>query len=127
MTPPLCRIAYVDDDADIRQIAELALRDIGGLAVRSWGSGEDFLREWGDWLPQLVLLDLWMPGMDGGQTLAALRRQPGGAELPVVLLSGSVAPPEVPGLVAVLSKPFDPMTLADRLRGIWADLPENGG
>ena len=86
---PLTRIAYIDDDPDIREIVCFALRDIGGFEVRAWGDGASFLDDLGDWLPQLVLLDLMMPGMDGWETVAALHAHPKGGDVPVVLLSGA--------------------------------------
>lgn len=124
---PLRRVACVDDDPDIREIVGFALRDLGGLEVRSWGDGAAFLAEWEAWSPQLVLLDLWMPGMDGERVAAALRAHPKGGALPVVLLSGSVGTPGIPGVSAVLVKPFDPLSLAGRLRGLWAEWGGNGG
>ena len=62
------RLAYVDDDDDIREIVRFALTEVGGLDVRCWGDGAAFLAEpQGDWRPQLLLLDLTMPGLSGGE------------------------------------------------------------
>lgn len=121
----LQRLAYVDDDVDIREIVYFALAEIGGLEVRCWDDGAAFLaaRDPG-WTPQLLLLDLGLPGMDGWQVLAALRAKPASAGLPVVLLSAGVCAPgaaPVPaGVLGCIGKPFDPLALAEHLHLLWA-------
>jgi CheY-like chemotaxis protein len=69
------KILYVEDDPDIREIATLALRDVGGLNVKVCESGELALKEVDDFGPQLILLDVMMPDMDGPETLKALHFQ----------------------------------------------------
>lgn len=122
----LQRLAYVDDDADIREIVRFALTEVGGIDVRCWNDGATFLRDAdGAWMPQLVLLDVNMPGMDGWEILAALRALPRTSGVPVVMLSASsgaaadalTACADVLGCVA---KPFDPLRLAGELQGLWA-------
>lgn len=118
----LQRLAYVDDDADIREIVRYALTEVGGLDVRCWNDGETFLRETEDgWTPQLLLLDVNLPGMSGWEILAALRGMPRTARLPVVMLSacGVAAIPEAADLLGCVAKPFDPLRLAGDLRGMW--------
>ena len=81
-----------------------------------------------DFAPDLVLLDVMMPDMDGPATLRALRQLPGMAALPVVFMTAKVQPQEVAeyrarGALDVIAKPFDPMTLAAQVREIWARQP----
>lgn len=119
----LQRLAYVDDDADIREIVRYALTEVGGLDVRCWNDGETFLREAeGGWTPQLLLLDVNLPGMNGWEILAALRGRPHTASLPVVMLSacGAAAIPDEADLLGCVAKPFDPLRLAGDLQGMWA-------
>lgn len=121
----LQRVTYVDDDSDIRLIVAFALRDVGGFEVRLCGGGADFLADLDTYSPQLLLLDLSMPGMDGWQTIAALRRHPRGATLPVVVISARRFAEEDessadPYLIGRIVKPFDPLTLAGRLQELWA-------
>jgi len=123
----LRRILYVEDDTDIRDVVALALEVVGGLEVCLCASGKDALKAAIDFLPDLVVLDVMMPDMDGPATLAALRRLPQLAEVPVVFMTAKVQPSEVAeflslGAVDVVAKPFDPMTLADSLRQIWRRL-----
>jgi len=117
------RILYVEDDADIREVAELALVDVGGFEVRLCESGERALSEIDEFAPDLILLDVMMPVMDGPETLRALQQRPGGLQAPVVFMTARLQPSEVAsylaiGAIGVIPKPFDPMTLADEIRAL---------
>ena len=122
----LQRILYVEDEADIRAVAQLALESVGGFTVKTCSSGEEALREVEAFAPELILLDVMMPGMDGPSTLRALRNIPALAEVPVAFMTAKVQPAEIEyfrslGARDVIPKPFDPMTLADQVRSIWKD------
>ena len=85
-----------------------------------------------EFAPQMVLLDVMMPGMDGPTTMASLRTLPGGAAMPVAFMTAKVQSHEVSryrdmGAIGVISKPFDPMTLADQVRALWAEWQETQG
>lgn len=121
----LQRILYVEDEPDIQAVAKLALEMVGGFTVKVCSSGEEALREAVAFAPDMILLDVMMPGMDGPSTLKALREQPGLADLPVAFMTAKVQPAEVAhykslGARDVIPKPFDPMTLASQVRAIWA-------
>jgi two-component system, OmpR family, response regulator len=129
-SPPLSRILLVEDDPDIQKVAKMALEALGGYSVRVCGSGPEALSVigGGGFAPDLVLLDVMMPGMDGPATLAALRRLPGAERLPTVFLTARVQADEVAryqalGAADVIAKPFDPMRLAATVAGIWSALP----
>jgi two-component system OmpR family response regulator len=122
----LHRILFVEDDPDIQVIATMALESLGGYAVLACGSGLEALSRFEGFAPDLVLLDVMMPGMDGPATLAALRRRPAGG-VPVVFMTARVQAHEVAqyrqmGAADVIAKPFDPMALADTVRSIWLSL-----
>jgi two-component system, OmpR family, response regulator len=124
----LQRILYVEDDPDIQEIARLALENVAGFSVHICSSGEAAVREAAAFAPDLVLLDVMMPGMDGPSTLAALRTQPPLADTPVVFMTAKVQPSEVSqfrslGALDVIAKPFDPMNLGTQLRAIWDTRP----
>jgi CheY-like chemotaxis protein len=124
--PDLQRILYVEDDRDIQAVARLALEAVGGFTVTVCSSGEEAVEAARGVVPDLVLLDVMMPGMNGPETLAALRRIPALVGVPVVFMTAKVQVTEVEHLVslgalAVVPKPFDPMTLASRLREIWQE------
>lgn len=124
MTPLLTRILHVEDQLEIQVIVRIALTKRGGFEVCVCGSGEEALAAAPAFAPDLLLLDVMMPGMDGPATLAALRHLPGTVATPAVFLTAKVALPMIDeylalGAIDVIAKPFDPMTLADQLRAIW--------
>jgi two-component system, OmpR family, response regulator len=119
------RILLVDDDPDIRQIAALSLRRIGLFEVRLAATGQEALEMAAAEPPDLVLLDVSMPGLDGPATMQALRRNPATARVPVVFFTATSSDAEVArlcglGAVAVLPKPFDVAALPRYVRDILA-------
>jgi two-component system, OmpR family, response regulator len=124
---PLQRILFVEDDPDIQTIARMALEAVGGFRVMACGSGTEALERVGPFSPDLILLDVMMPGMDGMATLEALRQLPVSAQVPVVFMTAKVQAQEVAryreiGAVDVIAKPFDPMALPGVVRTIWERL-----
>ena len=120
----LRRILLVEDELDIQTVARLALEDIGSFEVEVCGSGTEALEIAPRFKPELILLDVMMPAPDGPATLRALARNPETASIPVIFVTAKAQSHEVEeylqlGAVAVIVKPFDPMTLADRIREIW--------
>lgn len=118
------RIMHIEDDLSIQEITRVALEIVGGFTVLSCSSGAQGLAEIDRFAPQLILLDVMMPGMDGPETLSRLRQLPGSAALPVVFMTAKVQSHEIDiyrnlGAAEVIIKPFDPMTLADQISAIW--------
>jgi two-component system OmpR family response regulator len=123
-TEALTHILYVEDDTDIRSVASFALEEIGNFTIAACESGDEALRRAESFRPQLLLLDVMMPGMDGPMTLQRLRALPATATTPVVFMTAKIQSREIPryralGAIDVISKPFDPMTLSDTVRAIW--------
>ncbi|KLE34903.1 response regulator [Aurantiacibacter luteus] len=119
------RVLYVDDEPDIREIAEMALGLDPGFEVRTAGSGKEALALMEAWAPQVALLDVMMPGMDGPTLLARLREDARYVALPVIFVTARAQRSELQTFatmdaVGVIGKPFDPMTLADRVRELIA-------
>jgi CheY-like chemotaxis protein len=124
------RILHVDDEADIREVVELSLGLDPALAVESCASGGDALVAAARWSPDLILLDVTMPVMDGPQTLARLRQSARTAGIPIVFMTAHAQTHEraqflALGAAGVISKPFDPMKLAALVRQYIA-APEAG-
>ena len=124
MTPPLTRILHVEDQVEIQIIVRIALAKRGGFEVCVCGSGAQALAAAPAFAPDLLLLDVMMPGMDGPATLAALRQLPGTAATPAVFLTAKVELPMIDhylslGAIDVIAKPFDPMALVGQIRAIW--------
>jgi len=123
---PLERILLVEDEPDIQAVAQLALESIGGYKVEVADSGAEALAriDAGD-RPDLILLDVMMPGLDGPGTLAALRERPAGAEVAVAFLTARANMEDAShyrrlGALGVIPKPFDPMRLAEQVAALWA-------
>lgn len=119
------RILYVEDEPDIRQVAKLALEAVGGFTVEACSSGDEALRTLPRFKPDLILLDVMMPGMDGPTTLRRLRELPDSQGIPAVFMTAKVQAHEIAelksiGAFDVIPKPFDPMTLSRTVSEIWA-------
>lgn len=124
MADRLSRILYVEDEPDIQVVARIALESLGGFTVEVCSSGSEALEKIAIFQPQLILLDVMMPDMDGPTTLGKLRELPHFAATPVIFMTAKVQPSEVAGYkqlgaVDVIPKPFDPMTLASTVQDIW--------
>ncbi len=120
----LKRILYVEDEPDIQAVAKLALESVGGFTLHVCSSGQQAIEEAEDFNPQLILLDVMMPGMDGPTTMHELRKNTSLADVPVIFMTAKVQTNEVAeymnmGALDVIAKPFDPMTLSDTVRSIW--------
>ncbi|QSP96431.1 response regulator [Marinobacter salinisoli] len=125
--PTLQRIMLVEDEEDIRAVAELALEAVGGFTLKSCASGQAALDNLDAFAPQLLLLDVMMPGMDGPSTLRAIRQNPQFAGIPAIFITAKVQPEEIQGYLAqgaaaVIPKPFDPMQLPGKVEAIWQEL-----
>jgi len=122
---PLRRVLLVEDDPDIRAIVCFALQSVGGLSVEVCASGSEAIAKAPRFLPQIVLLDVMMPGLDGPSTLRALRGLPQTAATPIVFMTAKVRPHEIEeyrraGACDVILKPFEAAELPERMRGIWS-------
>ncbi|WP_303291588.1 response regulator [Marinobacter sp. SS5-14b] len=117
----LKKVLYVEDDPDIRAIAELALQDVGGLNAALCSSGQQALEVAPEFRPDLILLDVMMPGMDGPETMRRLRAMEATRLIPVIFMTARIQSAEIDeylalGAIGVIPKPFDPMMLADDIR-----------
>src|SRR6266581_7668404 len=91
----LGRIMYVDDEADVRKVAKISLELVGKFTLCLCGSGKEAIEEAKRFNPDLVLLDVMMPEMDGTATLAALRRIDAFASTPVIFITAKAQLSEV--------------------------------
>lgn len=121
----LKRILLVDDDPDIRRVGELALERVGGFDVQICDGGEEARRVAPRFKPDLLLLDVMMPDMDGVTLYEHLSQDSQIGDVPVVFITAKAQKPEIArylviGAIGVIRKPFDPMGLADEIRAIWS-------
>ncbi len=101
--------------------------NVAGFQLLACASGAEALEVAEEFRPDLLLLDVMMPGMDGPATLRVLRGLPSLSETPAIFMTAKVQPEEVNrylelGAQDVIAKPFDPMLLGDQLRNVWRRL-----
>jgi CheY-like chemotaxis protein len=120
----LRNILYVEDDLLVRTTAKLVLEVIGNFHVRDCGSGREALLAAYDFHPDLILLDVVMPELDGLQTLERLRRMPHLMDTPALFVTGLTATTDIAryleaGAIGVIPKPLAPMRLSEQLQEFW--------
>jgi two-component system OmpR family response regulator len=120
------KVLYVDDEPDIREVGAMALELDGSMEVSTASSGPEALALLeGSLRPEVILLDVMMPGMDGPGVLAELKKRPELAQIPVIFITARAQAHELArfvslGAIGVITKPFDPMTLSIELRAVLA-------
>ncbi len=122
--PALNRILMVEDEADIQAVAQLALEAVGGFLVHTTSCGGEALAAAPSFAPDLILLDVMMPDMDGPSTLKALRANPETSGIPIIFMTAKIQHHEIArykdlGALDVIAKPFDPMALSATVSTIW--------
>ena len=121
----LQKILYVEDDPGIQGIAQIALQELGGLDLNVCSSGAEAIQAVAQYCPDLLLLDVMMPQMDGPTTLQKLQQLESAKNIPAIFMTAKVQEHEVTALkqlhntIGVIAKPFDPITLADQVRKMW--------
>lgn len=117
------KVLIIDDEDDIRSVAALSLGILGGVEVVEAESGRDGISKAAVEKPDVILLDMMMPEMDGPTTLAALRDNEDTNTIPVIFLTARAMSSEMEklkqmGAKGILTKPFDPTSLATQVRAI---------
>jgi CheY-like chemotaxis protein len=117
----LIRVLHVDDEPDIGEVVAMSLGLDADMETRSCSSGPEAIAAAAEWSPDIILLDVMMPGMDGPATLAQLRADPVTAGIPVIFMTARAQARELDifraiGAAGIIAKPFDPMTLAAQVR-----------
>ena len=111
-----CRLLHVEDEPDIREVVEMSLALDPDITLKSCASGPEALVAAADWTPDVILMDVMMPKMDGPETLKHLREDARTAKIPVVFMTARAQTHEMEhfltlGAAGVIPNPFDPMTL----------------
>ena len=122
--PSLNKILYVEDEPDIQQVVKMTLESLGGFTIKICRSGGEAIEKAPGFLPELILLDVMMPGMDGPTTLQELRKLPETAQTAVIFMTAKAQAHEIKqlkalGAIDIITKPFDPVTLCDVIKKIW--------
>ncbi len=121
-------ILLVDDDPNIRKLAKMSLERVGHWQVSLAASGVEAIDAVLCQRPDLVILDVMMPGIDGVTTLTKLKAQ--SPKLPVILMTAKVQTEEIAeylllGAVGVIMKPFDPMLLPKEIIELLINYSQN--
>ncbi|WP_193180225.1 response regulator [Nisaea sediminum] len=124
------KILHVDDEKDIRAVAKLALQSVGGFELTSCASGQEALDCVAETAPDLIMLDVMMPGMDGPSTLIELRKREDVSGVPVIFMTAKTQQDEIRsllelGAIGVIAKPFNPMKLSEEVLKVWSAWKES--
>ena len=127
MTTPLRKVMLVEDDPDIQLITRLSLEVGGGYEVHVCASGAEAVQAAAAYAPDLILLDVMMPGMDGLATMNALHQRPETAATPVVFFTANTQDQMRQdllrhGALGVIVKPVEPNSLVEQIRSLWQGL-----
>jgi two-component system, OmpR family, response regulator len=117
----LTRILCIDDETDILEIAKMSLETVGGFTVKTCSRGMEGIEQADSFKPDMILLDVMMPGLDGPATLKILQAKPALKNVPIIFMTAKVQPSEIAnylsvGAAGVIAKPFDPMTLPQEVK-----------
>lgn len=117
--PP--KVLIIDDDEDIREIALMCLERDAGFVARAVSGGREGAVAARQWQPDMLLIDVVMPDLDGPATVELLAQDPETRNIPVVFLTARSDARDIErfmalGIAGVIPKPFDPIALADLVR-----------
>ena len=126
MKSGLSKILHVDDNPNILKIVKSVMEIVGEVAVLSCNSGQEAISKANEFMPDLILLDVVMPDMDGPETLGKLRQILSIADVPIVFMTGkdtSAQGHELDryGAIGYITKPIAPISLPNQIMQIWDD------
>ncbi|MDZ4725322.1 MAG: response regulator [Leptospira sp.] len=126
MNRPLNSVLIVEDEEDIIEILKIAIEFNSNILLSYATNGEVGLRIAKQNMPDLILLDVLMPGMDGLQMIDELKSDPKIGSIPVIFLTSRVQRSELldykkRGAIGVIEKPFAPLEITSRIHSIWEE------
>jgi CheY-like chemotaxis protein len=116
------RILVADDDKEIREIISFVL-DRHGFVVEAASNGQQFRQMLASCLPDLIILDIMMPGIDGYQLCAELRSDPQTHDIPIIMMTAHAEGiyqriSKDLGVEEHMTKPFHPLELAEKVAAL---------
>jgi CheY-like chemotaxis protein len=117
------KVLLIDDDEDIRKVGRLSLEAVGNFQTAIAASAREGIEAATTDRPDLILMDMMMPGMDGLTALQEIHQTAGLEAVPIVFMTAKVQRSDIDryvalGAVGVIRKPFDPLTLPEEIRAI---------
>lgn len=118
------RILYAEDEVDVQTIVEISVWSMSDYEIKTCGNGKLLLECVEDYNPDLILLDVMMPEMDGPTTFKNLQLNEKTKNIPVIFITAKVQNHEIKlfnetGVIGVISKPFDPVSLCANINELW--------
>lgn len=122
--PELKKILYAEDEPDVQTVVELTIQSMSNYQIKICDNGKKLLECVNDYNPDLILLDVMMPEMDGPTTFKNLQANEETKNIPVIFMTAKAQVHEVEtfketGALGVITKPFDPINLCDEIQTIW--------
>ena len=126
MTTVLKKILYIEDDENIAEIAIMAMQSIGKFEVQHFLSAKEALANLDNLEPQMILLDMMMPEMDGLTFFEELQKYTKFKKIPTIFITARIQNDEIKNYLAkgargVIAKPFDPMELCNSINKLWKE------
>lgn len=120
----LKKILYAEDEPDVQTIVEISIWSMSDYEIKICANGKLLLDCVEDYKPDLILLDVMMPEMDGPTTLKNLQLNEKTKDIPVIFITAKAQAHEVKlfeetGVIGVITKPFDPTTLCSSIKELW--------
>lgn len=120
----LSKIIIAEDEPDLQIITKTVLEELGAYTVKVCGNGQILLDSIEEYAPDLILLDVMMPVMDGLTAYKNLKEIEGIKDVPVVFMTAKAQVHEIQeyaklGAQGIITKPFDPLKLCEDIEGIW--------
>lgn len=122
----LKKILYAEDEPDVQTVVELTIQSLSTYEIKICNNGKVLLDEVEGYNPDLILLDVMMPEMDGPTTFKNLQANEKTKNIPVIFMTAKAQAHEVQtfeqtGAIGVIVKPFDPMQLCSELETLWKE------
>ena len=120
----LKRILYAEDEPDVQTVVELTVQTMSDYEIKICDNGKKLLENVEEYNPDLILLDVMMPEMDGPTTFKHLQENEKTKNIPVVFMTAKAQVHEIEtfketGVLGVITKPFDPINLCNEIKKIW--------
>lgn len=126
----LNKILYAEDEPDIRTIVETVIQAMSDYDIKICENGKILMDCVEKYSPDLVLLDVMMPEMDGPTTFKNLQENPKTKNIPVIFMTAKAQVHEIKafldsGVIGIITKPFDPVQLCSRINELWDEFNSN--
>lgn len=120
----LKKIIYAEDEPDLQTVVEMTVQAMSDFEMKICDNGKILLECVEEYSPDLIMLDVMMPELDGPSTFNKLKEMEKLKNVPVIFMTAKAQVHEVEhfkslGAIGVITKPFDPMTLCEEIQNIW--------